>query len=264
MKQLYVLVFGLDIIGNPFGLVRDLSAGVEDLFYQPFQGLVQGPEEFIQGVGIGVQSMFGHALGGTAGAVGRITGTVGKGVAALTFDQDYQRKRQEDINRKPQSFGEGMARGMKGLGMGLVDGVAGIVTKPAEGLRQEGAKGLFKGLGKGLIGVVARPVSGVVDFASGTMDAVKTVAGSNRDAAPLRPPRVIREDKIVRPFSQTEAVGFKIYKVCILLLIVIMIKLKDTNRGAIAETDEFVCYAPITNKIALLVTDRQLVGPYLL
>lgn len=37
IKQLYVLVLGLDIIGNPFGLVRDLSSGVEDLFYQPFQ-----------------------------------------------------------------------------------------------------------------------------------------------------------------------------------------------------------------------------------
>ncbi|KHJ82483.1 hypothetical protein OESDEN_17823 [Oesophagostomum dentatum] len=44
LRQMYVLVLGLDIIGNPFGLVRDLSAGVEDLFYQPFQGLVQGPE----------------------------------------------------------------------------------------------------------------------------------------------------------------------------------------------------------------------------
>lgn len=37
IKQLYVLVLGLDIIGNPFGLVRDLSTGVEDFFYQPFQ-----------------------------------------------------------------------------------------------------------------------------------------------------------------------------------------------------------------------------------
>lgn len=37
IKQLYVLVLGLDIIGNPFGLVRDLSSGVEDFFYQPFQ-----------------------------------------------------------------------------------------------------------------------------------------------------------------------------------------------------------------------------------
>lgn len=104
IKQLYVLVLGLDIIGNPFGLVRDLTAGVEDLFYQPFQGIiqvytvssptVQGPEEFAAGMALGVQSLVGHTVGGVSGAVGRITGTVGKGVAALTFDDEYQRKRQ--------------------------------------------------------------------------------------------------------------------------------------------------------------------------
>ena len=37
VKQLYVLVLGLDVIGNPFGLVVGLTKGVEDLFYEPFQ-----------------------------------------------------------------------------------------------------------------------------------------------------------------------------------------------------------------------------------
>lgn len=37
VKQLYVLVLGLDVIGNPFGLVVGISKGVEDLFYEPFQ-----------------------------------------------------------------------------------------------------------------------------------------------------------------------------------------------------------------------------------
>ncbi|RCN41933.1 hypothetical protein ANCCAN_12093, partial [Ancylostoma caninum] len=245
LRQMYVLVLGLDIIGNPFGLVRDLSAGVEDLFYQPFQGLVLGPEEFATGVALGVQSMFGHAVGGAAGAVGRITGTVGKGVAALTFDQEYQRKRQEDLNRRPQSFGEGMARGVKGLGMGVVEGITGVVTKPIEGAKNEGGIGFVKGVGKGLIGVVTRPVSGVVDFASSTMHSVRTVAGAGKEAGALRPPRVIRPDHIIRPYSQYEALGFKIFN--------------DTDRGAIADTDEFITYAPITDKIVLLVTNAQLV-----
>ncbi|CAI5438459.1 unnamed protein product [Caenorhabditis angaria] len=245
IKQLYVLVLGLDIIGNPFGLVRDLSAGVEDLFYQPFQGAIQGPEEFAAGVALGVQSMFGHAVGGAAGAVGRITGTVGKGVAALTFDDDYMKKRQEDLNRKPQTFSEGMARGFKGLGMGVVGGITGVVTKPIEGARQEGGIGFVKGVGKGLIGVVTRPVSGVVDFASGTLNSVRAVAGTNREAGPLRPPRVLRADKIVKPYSSNDAYGFKVFK--------------DTDRGEIAETDEFVTFASINDKIVLLVTDRRLI-----
>lgn len=37
IRQLYVLVLGLDIIGNPFGLIRDLSTGVEAFFYEPIQ-----------------------------------------------------------------------------------------------------------------------------------------------------------------------------------------------------------------------------------
>jgi len=37
IKQLYVLVLGLDVLGNPFGLVSGFKQGVEDLFYEPFQ-----------------------------------------------------------------------------------------------------------------------------------------------------------------------------------------------------------------------------------
>ncbi|GMT29125.1 hypothetical protein PFISCL1PPCAC_20422 [Pristionchus fissidentatus] len=246
IKQLYVLVLGLDIIGNPFGLVRDLSSGVEDLFYQPFQGAIQGPEEFVSGMALGVQSLVGHTIGGAAGAVGRIAGTVGKGVAALTFDDDYQRRRQEDLNRKPASGFEGMARGMKGLGMGIVDGVTGVVTKPIDGARQGGAGGFVKGLGKGLVGVVARPVSGAVDFASSTLHTVKTVAGTDRSTDPLRAPRLIRSDGIVRPYSGSEAIGHKIFK--------------DTDRGAVKEAgDHFIAHASISDKCVLLVTDKHLI-----
>lgn len=37
VKQLYVLVLGLDVLGNPYGLVVGIKKGVEDLFYEPFQ-----------------------------------------------------------------------------------------------------------------------------------------------------------------------------------------------------------------------------------
>lgn len=34
---MYVLVLGLDVLGNPFGLIRGLSEGMEAFFYEPFQ-----------------------------------------------------------------------------------------------------------------------------------------------------------------------------------------------------------------------------------
>ena len=71
VKQLYVLVLGLDVIGNPYGLVIGFTTGVGDLFYEPFQGAIQGPGEFAEGLVLGVRSLFGHTVGGAAGAVSK-------------------------------------------------------------------------------------------------------------------------------------------------------------------------------------------------
>lgn len=160
------------MIGNPFGLVTGIGEGVEALFYEPFQGMIQGPGEFAEGLGLGVKSLFGHTVGGAAGAFGRITGTLGKGLAALSMDKDYQQQRLEDQNRStnlPTSF----AQGGRNVVLGVVHGVTGVVTKPFEGARDEGVGGFFKGMGKGVMGLVTRPVTGVVDFASTSLNAVK-------------------------------------------------------------------------------------------
>ncbi|KAI5632186.1 SHR-binding domain of vacuolar-sorting associated protein 13 domain-containing protein [Phthorimaea operculella] len=177
LKQMYVLVLGLDVIGNPYGLVIGLKKGVEDLFYEPFQGAIQGPGEFAEGLYLGMRSLVGHTVGGAAGAVSRITGAMGSGLAALSLDKDYQRRRRDNMNKPPATLQEGLARSGKGLVMGVVDGVTGVFTKPFEGARDEGVEGFFKGLGRGAVGLVARPTAGVVDFAAGSLDAVKRLVG---------------------------------------------------------------------------------------
>jgi vacuolar protein sorting-associated protein 13A/C len=59
-----------------------------------------------------------------------------------------------------------------------VDGVSGVILKPISGAKQEGVEGFFKGVGKGVMGLVTRPTAGVIDFASGSLDAVKRYASS--------------------------------------------------------------------------------------
>uniref|UniRef100_A0A183CJS6 VPS13_C domain-containing protein n=1 Tax=Globodera pallida TaxID=36090 RepID=A0A183CJS6_GLOPA len=51
------------------------------------------PAEFREGVYIGLTSAFSHTVCGVLGLTSRITGTVGKSVAALTMDEDFQRHR---------------------------------------------------------------------------------------------------------------------------------------------------------------------------
>ena len=56
-----------------------------------------------------------YAVGGAAGVVSRITGSVGKGLAAITMDKEYQQKRREEMGRQPKDFGDSLARGGKGF-----------------------------------------------------------------------------------------------------------------------------------------------------
>uniref|UniRef100_A0A8C3SRI4 Vacuolar protein sorting 13 homolog A n=1 Tax=Chelydra serpentina TaxID=8475 RepID=A0A8C3SRI4_CHESE len=173
IKQMYVLILGLDVLGNPFGFIRDLSEGVEAFFYEPYQGAIQGPEEFVEGMALGFKALVGGAVGGLAGAASRITGAMAKGVAAITMDEDYQQKRRETMNKQPTGLREGITRGGKGLVSGFVSGITGIVTKPIRGAQKEGAAGFFKGVGKGLVGAVARPTGGIIDMASSTFQGIK-------------------------------------------------------------------------------------------
>ncbi|XP_023200047.1 vacuolar protein sorting-associated protein 13A isoform X2 [Xiphophorus maculatus] len=207
IKQMYVLVLGLDVLGNPFGLIRGLSEGVEAFFYEPYQGAIQGPEEFIEGMTIGVKALVGGAVGGIAGAASRITGTIAKGVAAITMDEEYQQKRREAMNKQPTGLKDGLARGGKGLVSGFVSGITGIVTKPIKGAQKEGAAGFFKGVGKGLVGAIARPTGGIIDLASSTFQGIKRAAETSQDVISLRPPRFIHEDGVIRPYKEREGVG---------------------------------------------------------
>ncbi|KAF6206535.1 hypothetical protein GE061_017769 [Apolygus lucorum] len=246
VKQLYVLVLGLDVIGNPLGLMVGLGHGAKDLFYEPFQGAIQGPGEFATGLAYGMRSLFGHTVGGAAGAVSKITGAMGKGLAALTFDKEYQKTRLEMYNQQPANLQEGLAQSGKGLVMGMYHGVTGVVTKPISGAKAEGVGGFFKGAGKGLVGLVTRPTAGFVDFASGSFNAVKRATDISDDTIRMRPPRFIQNDGHVRPFSKRVAEGHKL--------------LKDVDKGKYATTDVYVFHTRIgqQNQDFLLITDKRI------
>ncbi|XP_005316696.2 intermembrane lipid transfer protein VPS13C isoform X3 [Ictidomys tridecemlineatus] len=243
LKQMYVLVLGLDVLGNPFGLIRGLSEGVEALFYEPFQGAVQGPEEFAEGLVIGVRSLFGHTVGGAAGVVSRITGSVGKGLAAITMDKEYQQKRREEMGRQPKDFGDSLARGGKGFLRGVVGGMTGIITKPMEGAKKEGAAGFFKGIGKGLVGAVARPTGGIIDMASSTFQGIQRAAESTEEVSSLRPPRLIQEDGIIRPYDRQESEGYDLFE--------------NHIKKLEGETYRYHCVIPGSKRTVLMVTNRR-------
>ena len=188
ITQIYKVIGSFDILGNPVSYISGISSGVEDFFYEPYRGIVRSPKDFAVGVGKGMKmsccilctflkgflfslpagtaSLLKNTVGGLFTGVSKITGSVGKGLAEATLDDEFQEKRQEDRMNQPKNVVSGVAAGAVTFAKGVGSGLIGIVSKPVEGAKQDGAKGFFKGLGKGAVGVVTKPVVGLFDGAS--------------------------------------------------------------------------------------------------
>ena len=245
IKQLYHLVLGLDVIGNPFGLFVGLSEGIESLFYEPYKGAIQGPEEFAEGLALGMRHLFGQTVGGAAGVVSRITGTLGRGLATLTLDDDYRTRRRAGLGHRPSSIRHSLAQSGKGLLMSMFHGITGIVRKPVEGAMKEGVKGFAKGVGKGIVGVVAHPTSGIIDFASSSFQGIQRVLEMGTEIKRLRPPRRFFPDRVLRPYNRQESEGIFI--------------LQEMDQGKYAQTDDYQSHAVLSSEgnAVLLVTNRR-------
>jgi vacuolar protein sorting-associated protein 13A/C len=50
LRQIYRVLGSADFIGNPIGLFENVSSGVADIFYEPFNGVVHGNRDI--GVGL--------------------------------------------------------------------------------------------------------------------------------------------------------------------------------------------------------------------
>lgn len=74
--QFYKLIGSSDIIGNPVGLVNKLGTGVYEFVSEPAKGLLKGPDEFVGGIGKGVQSLVSNVISGGFESVSKITGSL--------------------------------------------------------------------------------------------------------------------------------------------------------------------------------------------
>jgi hypothetical protein len=55
------------------------------------QGVMEGPDEFADGLCYGACSLLGHTVGGRAGSISLISSSLGGLLSSLSFDEDYKR-----------------------------------------------------------------------------------------------------------------------------------------------------------------------------
>ncbi|TFK41159.1 vacuolar protein sorting-associated protein vps13 [Crucibulum laeve] len=211
LRQLYRILGSADFIGNPVGLFTNVSSGVADIFYEPFQGVVMhGNRELGIGIAKGAASFVKKTVFGLSDSMTKFTSSMGKGLSAATFDSEYQaRRRMTQRRNRPRHAIYGVAAGGEAFASSVTSAMEGVLMKPIEGAESEGAFGFFKGVGKGLMGAVTKPVVGVFDLASNVSEGIRntTTVFDSPDRDRIRLPRLVSADGVLRPYSAREALG---------------------------------------------------------
>ena len=194
------LVASLDVLGDPLHTLQDLGAGISSFFYEPARALVLNPSDFGGGIARGTSALVGGVASGVTGAGSKMTGVLGKGMAALSMDEVYQQDREKASQRAKRSAASGVTEGLAHFGRSLFDATTGLVAQPIAQGRDGGFGGLMKGVGMGLVGLIAKPVSGAADLIGFTL---RGIAGEfelhGAEAQRHRTPRFVDPITCVTP-----------------------------------------------------------------
>ncbi|KAF2130259.1 vacuolar protein sorting-associated protein 13 [Dothidotthia symphoricarpi CBS 119687] len=212
LRQVHVIIGSADFLGNPVGLFTNISSGVADIFYEPYQGLVKSdrPEELGIGIAKGASSFVKKSVFGFSDSMAKFTGSMSKGLSAATLDKEFQDQRRNTRSRnRPKHALYGITAGGNAFASSLASGLGGLARHPIQGAEKEGAFGFVKGVGKGLLGVPTKAAIGAFDLASNMAEGVRntTTVFDQEGLDRVRLTRFIGTDGIVRPYSQREALG---------------------------------------------------------
>lgn len=219
LYQLYKVLGSADLLGNPVGLFNNISSGVMDMFYEPYQGYIMTdrPQELGIGLAKGGLSFLKKSVFGVSDSVSRFTNSMAKGLTAASMDKDFQEKRRlmRQVNR-PNHPVDGLSIGATSFFNGISSGISGLATAPMEGATREGASGFFKGIGKGLLGLPTKTATGVLDLANNISESIKTTTTifDGDGIEKVRLPRYIPYDGAIVSYSKKEAQGQYWLKTC--------------------------------------------------
>ncbi|XP_006145355.1 vacuolar protein sorting-associated protein 13D isoform X2 [Tupaia chinensis] len=193
LSQAARILGSVDFLGNPMGLLNDVSEGVTGLIkYGNVGGLIR------------------NVTHGVSNSAAKFAGTLSDGLGK-TMDNRHQSER-EYIRYHAATSGEHLVAGIHGLAHGIIGGLTSVITSTVEGVKTEGGvSGFISGLGKGLVGTVTKPVAGALDFASETAQAVRdtaTLSGPRTQAQRVRKPRCCTGPQGLLPrYNESQAEG---------------------------------------------------------
>lgn len=210
--QVHKILGSADFLGNPVGLFNNLSSGVLDIFYEPYQGFIinDRPQELGIDIAKGGLSFLKKSIFGFSDSFAKVTGSLAKGLSVATLDKNFQERRRLSQRRnKPKHALYGFATGANSFFDSISSGVTGIATAPIEGANKHGASGFLRGIGKGVVGLPTKTAIGFFDLASNVSEGIRntTTVFDAEGLDKVRLPRYISHDQVIRPYEQREAQG---------------------------------------------------------
>jgi len=143
IRQVGNLLGSLEIIGSPAGFLNNLGSSINYL-----------PEHL--GGPLMKQTAFG-----VASAVSDVSGSVARGVTAITADKPFAKEMEKiEMQETPTTIGEGISMAAKTVEKGFEKGATAI-SEETKGRDSIGE--MLKGLSKGVMETFSRPIRGIIE-----------------------------------------------------------------------------------------------------
>ncbi|RHY27447.1 hypothetical protein DYB32_006767 [Aphanomyces invadans] len=152
ISQWYKVVGSIEVLGDPVGLLHEFTDGLALAVRQTkrdFKGKSRHK-------GQGAVTLMQTLIGAPSEAIGKASNGVGDILKKATHFES------QESESEPRHLPEGMLQSGIVLGKTLAHGVSGLVTKPMDGMKENGFGGFAKGVGQGAVGLVASPFIGVL------------------------------------------------------------------------------------------------------
>ena len=204
-------ILSLGFLGDTTKMLDTFGSGLKQALYDPAKMVLKGDGNFGMAFGKGALGLGRALAGGVTGLAANVTQRSGSIIAGLTFDGEFQRRRQSAQAHARTSAVGGVTTGAVQLGRGLLDGLSGLVLDPLAGAKKGGVVGLLKGIGTGMAGLVAKPLVGTVDLVANSMAGVESLVGPA--VAEQRRARLVRHvppNRAIVPYSMVASSGAEI------------------------------------------------------
>lgn len=144
-KESYKIVGSFELLGNPVGLISNVTEGLQEFVFAPIRGAKNSPKAFAVGLVKGTGALVKGSIYGAFSSVVSLSAAVGKGVAMLSFDDEFEQQRLESAARHQNDhLGAALAHGFTAVGRGVVSGVTELFMAPVRGAQEDGFTGLIK------------------------------------------------------------------------------------------------------------------------